>query len=620
MASRQITEAREERLVAALSADVTGNGRGAAVTSTPFTVPFADRPARAGSESPAVEAELRWLSALREIERVAAIGQPDALPSRSHTLEYLRSDLSCVAEFAMEVEADVLRVDELCVRARLGLLSEAEWWKLSSLSARCVEDVPVNEVKLQTLADSLAKQGGPAAGGAELLESVRRRVADAGNRLQFELPWFDLARLLKVPLPTGKRRVVEVHSRMVPGQALGVHFANGYAPVGGNNRSLCEKFTHVPNLAHTSLIDSNGQRLFSGLRHRAARMGELDGALLQRLPDGALLTLLSELTITPQIARESGIAGLRMLHYEGAGVRMSAARAREVANRMRDSACVIMAREIAVAALVADPEKFRQALAGQVVELDLFYIALLDASDSPDRRQQLDNFKRLQWAWPCELDVRGNEGEARKVLVNFGVRSFALNVGSRELGSQAVDRAAAMAEGKKLLGPGALRGLGGDIKERLDRMDCRVASMSQDADVLLRDYSRSVQQQGADDANTRELQNRLVKQEAATALLQRRTRALEGAGKQLKAAWSGSGGWPAGADASRPVAARLALVGHLMGGTPVFSYSNGGYFVRHLDSEVKFLATVADSQDGWVPPQDLDMTVWGEARSRFVNQ
>ena len=104
--------------------------------------------------------------------------------------------------------------------------------------------------------------------------------------------------------------------------------------------------------------------------------------------------------------------------------------------------------------------------------------------------------------------------------------------------------------------------------------------------------------------------------QAEMARLDRQARALEQAGRQLKALWAEHNRWPAGADAY-PAAARLSLVAYLMGETPVFSCASGRDCNKRLDTEAKILATVTDCQGGQVPPADLDTGIWDTARAAF---
>ena len=57
-----------------------------------------------------------------------------------------------------------------------------------------------------------------------------------------------------------------------------------------------------------------------------------------------------------------------------------------------------------------------------------------------------------------------------------------------------------------------------------------------------------------------------------------------------------------------------------MSETPVLSCFRGREFTGHLDSEVQILATVADGQDGHVPPAALDMSVWDPTRAVFMGR
>ena len=106
-----------------------------------------------------------------------------------------------------------------------------------------------------------------------------------------------------------------------------------------------------------------------------------------------------------------------------------------------------------------------------------------------------------------------------------------------------------------------------------------------------------------------------LQQEAAR--LDRNTRSLAQAARQLKAQWMRHGDWPVG-DAALGTAALLALVGHLMCETPLMSCAKDRDFTRRLDVEVKLLAAAADANDGHLPIVDADMEGWRSARSAFA--
>ena len=89
------------------------------------------------------------------------------------------------------------------------------------------------------------------------------------------------------------------------------------------------------------------------------------------------------------------------------------------------------------------------------------------------------------------------------------------------------------------------------------------------------------------------------------------------AATQLKAVWAERGDRRGGGDPYK-VVSRLALVGHLMGETPLVNCKSGKDRTGQLDAEVKFLATVADQGDGRLPPVDEDMARWRAARTDFT--
>ena len=63
---------------------------------------------------------------------------------------------------------------------------------------------------------------------------------------------------------------------------------------------------------------------------------------------------------------------------------------------------------------------------------------------------------------------------------------------------------------------------------------------------------------------------------------------------------------------------RLALVGHLMGETPLFNCKSGKDRTGQLDAEVKSLAA-ADESGGRVPPPDESMETWRPVRSMIAS-
>ena len=425
---------------------------------------------------------------------------------------------------------------------------------------------------------------------------------------------------MNVTLPIGPGTRVELESRVVPGSALGTRFASRYPSVDGSDWSPVEKCTHVPNLALSSLIDSTGQLLFSSMRHGVIDARKVDGKLLRQLSDDDLRSLLPQLPVRPERAGQAEASTAQFVESELAAVRTSRPTAAAVAATLDKRVCRRMARETAVAALVANPPALRQSLAGESVELGPFCIALLNPWELDRYRGQFKAFQGLQQSQPCELDVRGKDGSLHKAAANVRVRQFAVSMNARGFDQEAFRNCHANVQGQLLLGPSNETGLGGDVKNRADQMAGRVSRSSKAYDELHRVYLYTIREKGRDHPDARSLGEKLAEAGAEWNSLQRRLRALEETGQQLKDIWVQHGDWPAGMDAGLAVAARLGFVAHLMGEMPVFSDLSGRDFLRYLDPEVKFVAAVADNQGGRTPPVDLDMEVWGPARSHFANQ
>ena len=100
-------------------------------------------------------------------------------------------------------------------------------------------------------------------------------------------------------------------------------------------------------------------------------------------------------------------------------------------------------------------------------------------------------------------------------------------------------------------------------------------------------------------------------------LLEKNARTLEDAVRQLKAERTAEEDWLSGEGQYLQVAARLALVAHLVGWTPLLSCASGRGLTDELDAEIKFLAAVAWSRGGRLPPFERDPRVREAAREEF---
>ncbi|MCY4564668.1 MAG: hypothetical protein OXE40_09335, partial [Gammaproteobacteria bacterium] len=314
------------------------------------------------------------------------------------------------------------------------------------------------------------------------------------------------------------------------------------------------------------------------------------------------------------------------------------------AREMREQASKDMAREVAAAALIADPEKFRRALDGETVDLDLSSISMLtpDAirhrlkgSDEDEKtmlRNQRTAFADLAGAGPATLTVRDETGQQRTVTCNIKVRQFNFGVNAGAVhglgkGDLAVRShwpgvrglmgwGFAMAENDpeltRLLGPPDDRGLGGDARTTLQRMRQRSARLGERSLNLSSMLAADPQLPEAP-----QIRERIDRTQKEIDHLAASERALREAGAQLKAIWAG-GGYRKGDGDPYKMVSRLALVSQLMGETPLFNCKSGKDRTGQLDAEVKFLATVVDEKRGELPPVDQDMERWRSARCDFT--
>ena len=476
------------------------------------------------------------------------------------------------------------------------------------------------------------------------IPALKAAHQEAYLRTVNEQPWDPIAKRVRTTLPNsdGKRTVVE--SRIVPSKAMAAHFAEDYV-ANGINCADRTQYKHVPNLAQTSATNASGRILFSGLRHGVIDAYEIDGKFLARLPEARLRTMVGDLLVrdgggqTPGTAREQRIADLV------AGIRSDPAQAARSAEAMRVQASHDMAREMATAALVSDPEKFRRACDGETVDLELSSISLLTpdalrhaqgklAGDEKTMlRHQTAALEELGGGGPVELPVRDDAGQARTVTANVRVRqfNFGVNAGAVQgikAGPVSIPAGApvlrhlmgwgfAMANNDphlgRLLGPSGASELGGDIVAKVRSMSERAAQLGEARTRL----DRQMQEDGPEHPDSAARRSELAALPGEMDGLERDARTLVEAGTQLKSIWANREYRRGGGDPYKMVS-RLALVSHLMGETPLFNCKSGKDRTGQLDAEVKFLATVADERGGHLPPVDADMARWRAARSDFT--
>ena len=467
---------------------------------------------------------------------------------------------------------------------------------------------------------------------------LKRQFQAARSQAVNDQPWGEIRNRIRTSIPGEPDRTVTVESRMVPGKAFAGRFAEDY-PSNGVNCHDRTQYKHVPNLAQTTLTNSSGEVLFSGFRHGVLDSYDIDAEYLASLPDPTLRTMIADL-----LARDVPADGAREAFVEEqlAQIRSDPKAAQRAAETMRGQASREMATEMAVAALVADPEKLRDALDGETVDVALSSISVLTPDSlrnlaggaRGDERTMLNHqtqaLGQLAERNPVELRVR-HDGALRTVKVNVRLRQFNFGVNAGAVGrtrigpvsipSQTPGWRNLMGWGfamernnpqlEQLFGEADANELGGDVADRLFLMRHEAERIAADVD----DIEAYIAMQDGED--TSDLNADAAMQRSQLATLNKRIESLDSTARQAKAIWASDDYRRGGGDPFKMVS-RLALVGHLMGETPLFNCKSGKDRTGQLDAEVKFLAAAADESGGTVPPPGESMEAWRPVRSDFV--
>ena len=468
---------------------------------------------------------------------------------------------------------------------------------------------------------------------------LKRQFHEARNQVINRQPWGEVTNRIRTSMPGEPDHTLNVDSHIVPGKAFAAHFPENY-PANGINCADRTQYKHVPNLAQTTLTNSSGEVLFSGFRHGVLDPYDIDAKHLASLPDASLRTMIGDL-----LARDVPADGSRDAFVEEqlGLIRSDPKAARRAAETMRAQAGRDMASEMAVAALVADPDKLQRALDGKTVDVALSSISVLTPDSlrnlagkaKADERTMLNHqaaaLGQLANRNPVELRVRDADGELHTVNVNVRLRQFNFGVNAGAVGraragpvsipSQTPGWRNLMGWGfamernnpqlQQLFGEANANELGGDVGDRLFLMRREAEQLTGELDDI-DDYI--AMQEGED---THDLDEEAAALRAQLASVNKRIETLDSAARQAKAIWASNDYRAGGGDPFKMVS-RLALVGHLMGETPLFNCKSGKDRTGQLDAEVKFLAAAADESGGSVPAPDESMEAWRPVRNEFV--
>ena len=525
-----------------------------------------------------------------------------------------RAELDDALDIVTELEGRVLRADELLTRSRREMLAESDWRELAALvSSNRLQASAANDW-LRALLERFELEGRLDSPAGSALRVLRERAADAERHLlSNDMRWDDAVRRVEARLPLVHGSTVVVHSRVVEGTALGAHFAQGYPAEQGATRQVASRYSHVKELALTTLVGANGNKLFSGLRHALFHAGELDGQCVQALGDEDLRALIDAFMVDAELAGQARAQCTQRLFD---GIRSFDAVASGSAQAIAHKSGRSMALETAAAALVANPEKFQRALGGETVDLNLHCVSLLDRDDIMLWIGQASAFDRLVRSSPVLLRVCDIDGAPRPVRVNVEVRQLAVWVDGERRQVFGRPREAV----HRLLGPAVTEVPGGAVRTRIEAMLSRARALSNDIGSLGSGYVESCNKLGIGHPRSVALLARQSGLLDEQELLKLNARSLDEAARELKRIWAAHNGWPCGAAAFEQVLPRLVLLGQWMGETPVMSCRAGSFRARQLDREVKFLATATNSLYGHLPRLDLNSEGWERARRGFTPQ
>ena len=575
--------------------------------------------------------EVPWLTPMLNADRLStnqALGNPQRRERPVQAWEKLRGPF----EQTIGIEKDLLEADALLEKSRTALLNESESRRLREIVAHYKDAAPRLMEQLGTMLLPLADDNDiDAHSGWLALDLLRRSESALEHFMRRE--WEEPRKVVKLELPIGEPRNLEVESRVVCGSELASHFPNGYPPCYGAESYEAPFFKHVPGLGHTSATNARGEVVYSGLCHDLVALGLLRSSAVlvasERMDDAPNEWLTdcirecvkakgnSELAgVTPDELTETLAAQVRALHRPAL---------RFVDTHLRDVTARKMAEEITLAALVTDPSKLKRALAGEVVEVNLCWVAdLLGVGERMDSFLPFKAAVGMAESSPVELSVRTADGAVQTVKVDFKCRRFVFTIPNAIWGNAfRPSEAEEVLESSwvKLLGPRGF-GLGGDAKASVDAMEVRIRELRDEIARLDQEPCRVSAQGRLHSADSAATSAERSAMNAELGRLEKKRHTLLSVGERLISfadCWRQIRFGPPEEQGPKypQTLSMLALAGHLMGETPVL-VRKGNNGVKDLDANVKFLAAVADRGHG-LPPLGRD-AAWKECAKSFSAQ
>ena len=552
-------------------------GRSGRATDVPAKLPkggFADRP---------------WLTKEQNAERAAL-----ARRSRNN---------SCTAvHYLSEVEMDIMKADSLLKDARTRLLSNAQWRDLKAVVGHYRHKMPGFQATLDSILDKLRPSGILKPEHECLLRESLQRVTDTHGYLSTDaLPWADLSREITIMLPAWLGDIkAEVTSRLVPGTAFGAILPAGYPDDGVAGPARIDSHRHVPNLALSTLVNSENLTIFSALRHGVIHAGDPAGS-----PTASSSHDSTESPGRDQPGSTDQPESVRArFGNPDKSPPPGAADKSSDPEETRRQTCLRLASETATAALASHPEKLQSALDGTTVNLTLTSISLLTRDELERWGDQCRAFADLEQSTPTRLTVLTPEGALRAVHANVKVRQFVVSAEAERFGREGPHQSLShslSSTAERWLGSADSPNLGGDVAVRLVELKDRIAHSRLVLNESERNNARMWAKGGREAVQAVLELDKIAARKDELNLEERNVRSLQAAGETLKSILGTSGDWPADKNERMSAAALVALVAHLMGESPLLNCISSWDLAGRLDSESKGLATLADMTDGRLP-------------------
>lgn len=541
-----------------------------------------------------------------------------------------RDNLLMAALLVRVAEEALSEAHDLLQSAGTQPLSIAQRRRLGVQLRANLLDMPMNYTEVLKALVALVDTGALSAADSALAEDLHTRLDSVYDYLRACGPtWRGPARRIETTLPLGDGKPAVVDWHVLAGKALGAYLPGSYPLPADAGEACGVRHFYAPDLALAALCDGKGQVLYFGLSHSLFHAHELTGDHVAGLSDRALQSVLFQYykrlfsslyadapvpvsrlpPIMPVIRENDERERIRSLSADALASWTQALQKKAV-----DSAY----GQVINIALLPFASEQSPAFADREVGLNLFCIAMLAPEDAAAWQLQHDCYRRAKSIDICPFGL-DEQVDAGRVTVRVSTRQFALSVTQP---SPTADSRPDIgrAETERLLGPMDSACPGGDVKAALDTLQSAISRSRDRLEASARHHASVAQTSGADHPQAQHFSRHLARQQDHLQRLEKGACALVDATRQLKTLWAESGDWPAGGSAYRKAAARLAVVGFLMGELPLLICASGRDCTARLEEDIRFLATYADNQDGHLPPLDLPEEAWRDARAAFALQ